>query len=1020
MNKDLSNYIQDELNLSKFNSSDELIYKINNINITKIPYSSDESGDTSSNYSELQNALYKNTIKQNLEESDEIQYNDIKKIYVNMLLRSGIFWLCYEKSIKKYPKLQYLVFSKQKRNIWLINKKNLLSNNFNLELSDIIDTEQEFHLDLVYSGMFCLIKSDNNTNENYLFNPDLIEKFPMIKPEDKEIKNKLYIEYDIINISIADILSKKISFELPIYLFFRYENNEKEFTMERPLDIHGYNYNEIENIFRKCEGFEGLTDIKSIFNKLLEKYIYDESKSGRFNHHNLYKDENNEIFCLLVFHISKEKEEQKFKIKATIGGRFLYFSTGEIGGDIVMNDYKKFGFYKNITKIFIDAVRCIYPDNIFYLFTKYKYLVKTHLDSGLIMLDHQYNNKFISKYTKNEYHLGKDEMYVFRTPGKLGHSILDNCLSFNTTCQAIYIGDGLFITARHCCCDDDENIYLKNSKEWTNPERYSFIKKNDISIRIKQQIHKTWPEFENINDHLDVNFAIVCDKSDKTTLEKHITDEQLEKVLIYENPETLGTVPRPTPTYIHLYTSKMIGNRFFNNDSPIIFKEIHKSRVGLIGNDSDLSIIKTFNDKLELLDNENHYKLDGNIYEIVTDKLNYAVINKLFTPKDKESFLFRKDMKYIVKNTVSNYNKDFFYDGMLTFNLNNIKLLLNTLLLQFDEKINLQDIKVKFVELQNSQQIYSLLLFSDIKLSENSYIIGNEQQIYEKINEAITNEEHDIHTKIQKLEEIDKTIKSKILNFYFDNFVYLNKINKIELISIDKQWNDYLIMDNTLSIHDNDSVISKVFEKKLGKYNNNDNIKYEEHTSTGDLYKKLTISKLDDPTILQGNSGGTFYTELENRPFYVGPVGSTAFSGGIDSIYNQNAKIINNFANTLIQLIPSKQETMSAFMEEYNKFYTNKPIVYTYRSYQTLLINNPAHLQHGGGYIYNYLSKVSEHSLQKYKYYSQNDFIYVDEEKKLFKSAQLAQFEDAKIEDLENHYYVSDSVLDKIKNIIKN
>ena len=991
--------------------------------------------DPMDNLQLLQENIFKKNIL-NLVDHPSTQNNIISSIYIHILVSSGIFILCKpigDKYQNTYPNLKYLVFSKQKRNIWIIQKKDIFTYpKINLVLDNIINTT-ECHLDLVYSGIFCMFK----TLDNYFFNSDLIKKAHIMKPIKpvEDTTHPLYIEYDIINIGIENILNENLSFELPIYLFFKgfftYKPDIQVLNMSSIIAMDKYDYSDIVQIFRLCKGFQDLSDIIQIYNKLLEIYVNDQNTNASPNYHILDDDITGEILSLLVFHISKEKGESKFRIKKTIGGRFFYKNKLEIGGDLVMPEYRKLGFYKNITKIFIDVVRCIYPTDIIYLFTKHKYVIKTHLDSGLIMLDAQYTDTFTSIHTKKIYRNLHGYHYVFRTPGTLGHNILDNCLSEGITCQSIYIGDGLFMTARHCCCDDE---YAKETgtKKWSNDQNYRFLKNDQTNIKLKQQIHRTWPEIEDLEAYLDVNFAIVSDNNDKTKLDTYIKKFQIEKVMIYENPETLSTEMRPTSSYIHLYTSKMIRDEWFNSDSPIIFKEINYSRKEIINDESTFFNLR-FNEQLKMLRNESYYKVEGSKYKLqilntgLKDKDTNDIFKLLTTNYIDRYFKNNDVMRYIKKNNKFSNISDTFYDKLVTFNEIDMKSILIKIIeycdSQSSHETNPVPVKYSLFNLTSDDGHKNIISLwnNEIKKSLNQH--NNQLKEYNVNNK--TDLEGNIIRFIDELLAIKSLdynleIKNLIKHLYMTKFVYLSDINKDQLYEINRTWFDYLMMDYTISSKKPGGIIeSKIFDQELNDYNNN-NISYKNHVDTGDQYKSMTQQDFvgqDDK--IQGNSGGTFYTEIENRPFYIGPVGTNDYGHG-QSATTQNAKIVSSHANTLIQLIPSKFETLindlESFLVKYQQIYPSKmPKIYTYRSYNTTLELGAVQL--GGGHIYNYLSKVSEHTFKKYKYFSQNDFIYINDDH----HSQIQR--DLNIKDqktkLINHYKVSDFELQKIKKLIE-
>lgn len=148
---------------------------------------------------------------------------------------------------------------------------------------------------------------------------------------------------------------------------------------------------------------------------------------------------------------------------ACVGG--VKVQDKELCYDCTHKDYTK-DLYGIMCKQRMINLKINHLDKSFYLFTEHEYLIKTHLNSGLVLLDQKSTlETFTCRYTKQEYSDMTNNYYIFRTV--ISDSYKSNLIRYISnygTCSGIYIGDGVIITAGHCWKDLFGKDELDNPK----------------------------------------------------------------------------------------------------------------------------------------------------------------------------------------------------------------------------------------------------------------------------------------------------------------------------------------------------------------------------------------------------------------------------------------------------------------------------------------------------------------------------------------------------------------------------
>jgi len=263
---------------------------------------------------------------------------------------------------------------------------------------------------------------------------------------------------------------------------------------------------------------------------------------------------------------------------ACVGG--VKLDTKELGYDCTHKDYQRYGLYKDMCNERMKNIQIFHYGETFYLFTKHKYLIKTHLNSGLVLLDQKSTPEtFTCRYTNQTYSGMTNNYYIFRTviPG----SYKMNLVSYKHTygnCSGMYIGNGNIITAGHCY-KEKFNETSMNINEIT----FGWQTANNHTLNIPTGNSGS---IYNYNDDSDINNQwkdISIIKLPQILLNK-IKDLQLETIPILINPEK-------TPPLSGSDTNKLNKLSLFGRTADSLEREVEINKNMFIEDNKHLTLI---------------------------------------------------------------------------------------------------------------------------------------------------------------------------------------------------------------------------------------------------------------------------------------------------------------------------------------------------------------------------------------------------------------------------------------------
>ena len=260
----------------------------------------------------------------------------------------------------------------------------------------------------------------------------------------------------------------------------------------------------------------------------------------------------------------------------------------EYRDDFILPKYRERGLYKlllNNRVNYSESEEFIrkYGDKIYYLFTEFSKpyrnskKIKTHLNSGLTLLDKPINTKFKSKFNDQTYSL--DGLYLaFRTSiGDLEDNYVTYEFNVNFRCCGIYLGNGKILTANHCKGMIEHN-YINITTINIGENCY----KIQLSDRIK---------FENLGmdeDYKDYAILTIPDKLVKDGDKYHENlDLELQRVFICLDQNML---PDGTNNY-YIQGSRLPNCEYDNFKKELVKIPLNLSNIDLEMFDKDISSI---------------------------------------------------------------------------------------------------------------------------------------------------------------------------------------------------------------------------------------------------------------------------------------------------------------------------------------------------------------------------------------------------------------------------------------------
>lgn len=261
-----------------------------------------------------------------------------------------------------------------------------------------------------------------------------------------------------------------------------------------------------------------------------------------------------------------------------VGG--VNLTTKELGYDCTHKDYVGKGIYKYMCNERINNIKDFHGVETFYLFTEHEYLIKTHLNSGLVMLDQKSTSgNFTCRYTKQIYEGMTDNYYIFRTV--ISDSYKMNLVSYKHTysnCSGMYIGNGNIITAGHCYKDTFKERLMEVHEITFGLNNAN--KKLDIPTDLQESIYKYNEERDKRAQWKDI--AII--KLPPKLLDK-IKDLQLEIIPILINPED-------TPPLTAIDNNKLNNLRLFGSTQNSLERQVEINKNIFIENHEDSNFLK--------------------------------------------------------------------------------------------------------------------------------------------------------------------------------------------------------------------------------------------------------------------------------------------------------------------------------------------------------------------------------------------------------------------------------------------
>lgn len=288
-----------------------------------------------------------------------------------------------------------------------------------------------------------------------------------------------------------------------------------------------------------------------------------------------------------------------------VGG--VKLDTKELGHDCTHIDYTGKGLYKDMCNERIKNIKNFHNGKTFYLFTEWEYLINTHLNSGLVLLDQKSTpGTFTCRYTNQKYSAMTDNYYIFRTVTPSSYKM--NLVSYNHTygnCSGMYIGNGNIITAGHCYKEKFNEIRM-NINEITFGWQTA-NKTLNISHNLNGSIYKYNNERDINNQWKDISII----KLPQILLNK-IKDLQLETIPILINPEK-------TPPTSSTDASKLKKLTLFGRTADSLEREVEINKNMFIEDNSDTNFLKhlTLNRETALTLNAFDIKLENS--NIITE-----------------------------------------------------------------------------------------------------------------------------------------------------------------------------------------------------------------------------------------------------------------------------------------------------------------------------------------------------------------------------------------------------------------